>query len=80
MLSVHVHFWKCTISNFRVGVLRKMWVAYANLRVINTQMIVETGVEKIAPGRRYKFLHGIISTPMISPFLRDLFSCVQSMF
>lgn len=80
MLSVYVHFWKCTISNFRFGVLRKMWVAYTNLRVINTQMIVETEVEKTAPGRRYKFLHRIISTPMISPFLQDLFSCVKSIF
>ena len=77
-----------------------MWVAYTNLRVINTQMIkmhtdakqeqqtgwvhyhmsFETEVEKIAPGRRYKFLHRIISTPMISPFLQDLFSCVQLYF
>lgn len=80
MLSVYVHFWKCTISNFRFGVLRKMWVAYTNLRVINTQVIVETEVEKTAPGRRYKFLHRIISTPMISPFLQDLFSCVKSIF
>lgn len=55
MLSVYVYFWKCTISNFILGVLTKMWVAYTNLRVINTQMIVETGVENTAPGRRYKF-------------------------